>query len=109
MAAKVQHLTPTAREAIANRKPYRGEDDPFTIGYRSAGGTYMIASKGKWNDSSRPRDLIAIVEMISGTRAIPCTPLVNPDFLAAVVAALVDGGDREVTVGGGNTIEEPAA
>ena len=43
---------------IRERLPFT--DDPWLIGYRSKGGTYIIASNGKQTDSGKPRDLIAL-------------------------------------------------
>lgn len=50
-------FTPEVRRAIYQRKPFKTH---FLVGYRTAGGTYMIASTGVQNDVPGRRDLLAV-------------------------------------------------
>lgn len=45
-------------KAIRERLPFI---DSSLIGYLSKGGTYMLASRGRWNDNGKRRDLAAIL------------------------------------------------
>lgn len=90
----VQHLTEEASARIASGTPYGSKHDPFTLGYRTKGGSFIIASNGRQNDVQKPRDLLLIlpaplVRDPEPTRVVVLTPLVNPDFVATV-RALVD-------------------
>lgn len=53
-------LTPKAVKRIMKGKPYDERHDPWTIGYWTRGGTYIIASNGKQTDNQEPHDLLAI-------------------------------------------------
>jgi len=70
--------------AIINRKPHNGDQ---LVSYITKGGTYVIASAGRWNDNGLPRDLAAIGRFGD---VVALTPTAAPEFLAAlrhVVAA----------------------
>lgn len=74
-----------------------GPLSPSTFAYETRGGTYVIASKGLWNDDGRPHDLVIIlpsyVEIGGGaTRVVPARLTVNPDLVDALREAL-DGKD----------------
>ena len=75
-------------EAVQNQ--YIGEIDYATISYMTRGGTYVIASAPKWNDSGEAHDLVAILPMAleNWTRVLPLRPTVNPDLLRALREAL---------------------
>lgn len=60
---------------------------PWIIAYTTKGGTYMIASNGKWNDSGKPRDLMAV--RADGT-ALVLRPTVDPDFVNELRALLAE-------------------
>lgn len=83
-------LSELVRGAITNRKPFSGDDDPWLIGYRTKGGTYMLATTGRQDDDARSHDLIAITGM---TAVIAVRGTVNPE-LVAEVALLLDANYR---------------
>lgn len=58
---------------------------PWLTSYITKGGTYVIASRGKTNDDGKPRDLVTVTR---DGRALAMTPLVNPQLVAEVQAAL---------------------
>jgi len=78
-------LSPEAAESIRKRKPYGIAQDPFTVGYHTKGGSYMIASNGRQNDRPGLVDLAIILPI--GT-VLALRPTVNPDFIAAIEAAI---------------------
>ena len=66
-----------------------GKLDAATMAYYSRGGSYILATDGKWTDSGRPRDLLAITPLrMEGTRVHYLWPAVNPNLVAALRAAL---------------------
>lgn len=65
----------------------------WLYGYETRGGTYMLASPAKWNDSGTPRDLIAILPAAATalglpTRVLVLTPTVTPELAEALREAL---------------------
>lgn len=70
-----------------------GDLDGWNHAYVTAGGTYIIASQGKWNDSGKPRDLVAVLPSSSKALGLGCcvvqlNPAVNTDFIDALREAL---------------------
>jgi hypothetical protein len=51
-------FTPDQLEAIRER---RGFTTPHLVATHTKGGTYVIASSGRWNDDGKPRDLLAVL------------------------------------------------
>lgn len=82
-------LTPEARAAIAARKPYSAPTDPFTVGYRTRGGSYVVASNGRQND--RPGIVDLLVVAVDG-RVSPLRPTVNPDLVTLVESIVEEAG-----------------
>lgn len=72
----------TAAEMAAHaraRTPFR---DLYLDGYVTTGGTYMIATRGRWTDNGKPRDLAAILPVrLEGTRVFPMYVAVDPDLI----------------------------
>jgi hypothetical protein len=87
-------ISEEAAARIVAGKPFGEKHDRWSIGYRTKGGTYVIASNGRQSDAQRPRDLVVILPGVWGpdgheSRVLPLTPLVNPDFVA-LIRELVD-------------------
>ncbi|WP_426734437.1 hypothetical protein [Glutamicibacter sp. 2E12] len=62
-----------------------GNLDTLNQVYVTAGGTYVLASRGIWNDSGKPHDLVAIVPGLLGSgRVVPLDLSVNDDFVTAL-------------------------
>lgn len=69
-------------EAIRER---RGFTTPHLIATRTKGGTYVIASSGKWNDDGKPRDLLAVLPGDLGQGVvIQLYVAASPDLVAEV-------------------------
>lgn len=68
----------STRNAIRKRRSF---EDPHLIGYRTRGGTYMIAAVGRWTDDGEDHDLIMIDIM---GEVVPVRPTVNPDLVAHI-------------------------
>lgn len=77
-------LTDFQKDMIRRRKPF---DDGQLTAYRTRGGSYMIATPGKWTDSGKTRDLVAISE---GTWVIALSQLANPDLLGELNKLFAD-------------------
>lgn len=85
-----EYLTRAAAKQLADGKPYGLAHDPWTFGYRSHGGSYLIAGNGRQRDDGQPCDLLLVLPAPMGdSRVIELRPTVNPDFTAAV-RAIVD-------------------
>ena len=81
-------FTPEQATAIRER---RGFATDHVIATTTKGGTYVIASSGKWNDSGLPRDLLAILPGDLGQgRVLALYIAVSPDLIAEVEAILSD-------------------
>ena len=78
-------LTMAQREDIRVHAPF---NETLLEAYMTPGGTYMLATPGKWTDSGAPRDLIAVVG--DGALIIPLYPAVNPDLVTEVQAIFAD-------------------
>lgn len=79
-------FTPEQVEAIRER---RGFVTPHLIATTTKGGTYIIASSGKWNDEGLPRDLVAILPGDLGQgRVLALYIAVNPALIAELEAVL---------------------
>lgn len=70
-----------------------GDLDGWNQAYVTAGGTYVIASRGIWNDNGKPRDLVAILpsgvmDFGMDSRVMQLNVAVNTDFLDALREAL---------------------
>lgn len=90
----VELISAEAAERVVKGEPYGTKHDPWTVGYRTKGGSYIIASNGRQNDVQRLRDLLIIlpaplVRDPEPTRVFALTPVVTPEFIAAI-RALVD-------------------
>lgn len=73
-------------EKIRQRKPFT---DSLAVGYWTKGGTYIIASNGKWRDDGKPRDLLAILPGDLGHgQVIQLYIAVAPEFVAEVERVL---------------------
>lgn len=75
-------LAPELKEAIRTATPAKTSQADT---YITKGGTFMIASPAKWNDSGKPQDLIAIGRF---GEVLALSPTVNPDFVEAVKEAV---------------------
>lgn len=74
--AEAPPITPSQLQAIRDREPF---DEGWLCGYTTKGGTYMVASSGRYTDSGQPRDLIAVMPAaLDGRRVIPVWIAVNP-------------------------------
>lgn len=70
-----------------------GALDAATFGYRTQGGTYIIASEALGDDGA-PHDLVAILPMaLEGSRVVVLRPTVNPDLVGALRVALGEQDD----------------
>ena len=79
-------LSPEAAEAIRARRAFTND---HLIGAHTKGGTYVLASKGKWNDNGKPRDLLAILPSDIGQGQVLALYIaVNPELIAEVESAL---------------------
>ena len=79
-------FSPEQAEAIRER---RGFATDHFIAATTNGGTYILASSGKWNDSNLPRDLLAILPGDLGQgRVLALYIAVNPDLIAEVEAII---------------------
>ena len=86
MPTPCQIFTDKQLEAIRER---RGFVTPHLIATVTKGGTYIIASSGRWNDNGRPRDLVAILPGDLGQgRVLALYIAVNPALIAELEAAL---------------------
>lgn len=75
-------FTPEQAEAIRER---RGFATDHVIATTTKGGTYVIASSGKWNDNGMPRDLLAVLPGDLGQgRVLALYIAVSPDLIAEV-------------------------
>lgn len=73
-------------EAIRERRAFK---DPNLIAAYTKGGTYVLASSGRWNDSGRPRDLLAILPGNLGQgQVLKLYVGVSPDLVDEVEAAI---------------------
>lgn len=85
-------LTPELAAAIRERRGFKTDR---LIATYTKGGTYVIASAGQWNDSGKPRDLVAILPGDLGQgRVLALYVAVNPALLAEIEAALEEVGER---------------
>lgn len=79
-------LSPEFAKAIRDR---RGFTDDHLLAARTRGGTYVIASAGRWNDNGKPRDLVAILPRDLGQgQVLKLYVAVNPAFVAELEAVL---------------------
>lgn len=79
-------IDPEMAAAIRDR---RAHSNDHLIAAHTKGGTYVIASSGKWNDNGKPRDLIAILPGDLGQgQVIALYVAVNPELVAEVEALL---------------------
>lgn len=61
----------------------------WTIGYRTTGGSYIIASDGRQTDSGQARDLLAILPFDLGKgRVVMLYAGANPEFAAYLESEL---------------------
>ena len=74
----------SAKDAIVARKPFVNKDHDLQ-GYRTKGGTYVLATCGIWSDSGSARDLL-VLPFGQALRSVNIA--VNPEFVNAVRAAL---------------------
>lgn len=73
-------------EAIRERRAFK---DANLIAAHTKGGTYVLASSGRWNDSGRPRDLLAILPGNLGQgQVLKLYVGVSPDLVDEVEATL---------------------
>lgn len=71
------------QQKIAARKPFKDEHD--VQGYRTRGGTYIIATQGLASDTSKPRDLLAIVlDSTFQLFVVVLWPATAPEFVRAI-------------------------
>lgn len=79
-------LTEEGRAAIKAREPIQINGvQPWLMAYRTKGGGYIIANDGVQSDSLKPRDLIYVWP---GGGVVALSPMVNPDLVAEVEAAV---------------------
>lgn len=79
-------LSPEFAEAIRER---RGFTNDHLIAAHTKGGTYVIASTGRWNDNGKPRDLVAILPGDLGQgQVLKLYIAVDPAFVAELEAVL---------------------
>ncbi len=79
-------LDPILLDGIRQRRPFKSAHQ---IGYVTRGGTYIIATRAKWNDDDRPHDVVAILPADWGAgRVYVLRPTVNPDWARALELAL---------------------
>lgn len=79
-------LTPELGAAIRERRGFKTD---HLIATYTKGGTYVIASAGKWNDNGKPRDLVAILPGNLGQgRVLALYIAVNPALVAEIEAVL---------------------
>lgn len=79
-------IDPEMAAAIRDR---RAHSNDHLIAAHTKGGTYVIASSGKWNDNGKPRDLIAILPGDLGQgQVIALYVAVNPALVAEVETLL---------------------
>ena len=79
-------LSPEFIEAIRERRAIKND---HLIAAHTKGGTYVIASSGRWNDNGRPRDLVAILPGDLGQgQVLKLYVAVSPAFVAELEAAL---------------------
>ncbi|MDN6567122.1 MAG: hypothetical protein L0K65_08755, partial [Actinomyces sp.] len=76
---------PAAAEIARMARQGQEFTSPWTVGYMTRGGSYMLASRGRTNDSGLDRDLLIItaygdVEQVS--------PTVNPEWAGQIVQAV---------------------
>lgn len=98
-------ITPEQAEAIRGR---RGFATDYLIAATTNGGTYILASSGKLNDSNLPRDLLAILPGDLGQgRVLALYIAVSPGLIAEVEAIIAaekvaapSSGDRAPMYGG---------
>ena len=80
------------KEYILERRPFKNST---LIGYRSKGGSYLLAVPSLWTDDMKPHDLMVILPgPIGGSRVHILYPFVNPDLVQALRNLLDD--DKEV-------------
>lgn len=78
--------SPEFAEAIRERRAFK---DQNLIAAHTKGGTYVLASSGRWNDNGRPRDLLAILPGNLGQgQVLKLYVAVNPDLVDEVEATL---------------------
>lgn len=86
-------FTPESLQACAERRPF---STPFLFGMRTHGGTYIVATVGKWNDDGHPRDLLAVLpggltaDLGGHGPVVALSILVNPDLLALVADTITE-------------------
>lgn len=81
-------FTEHERAAIRERRGFVGT---HVMGTTTRGGTYIIASLAKWNDSGHPRDLLAVLPGDLGHgRVLPLYIAVGPDLVTEVEEILAD-------------------
>lgn len=79
--ARASGITHVTLERIAQRKPVTEKHDPWILGYRTKGGSYIVASNGRQTDSGKPHDLMLI--RLDGS-VVVLRPNVNPAAVADV-------------------------
>ena len=80
------YFTAEQVEALRER---RGFTTPHIIAAHTKGGTYVIASKGQWNDNGKPRDLLAILPGDLGQGQIIRLHVATSDRLIEEVEAAI--------------------
>ena len=73
-------------EHIVSAAAFRetGDLDAGTLSYITKGGTWVLASKGIYNDDGRPHDLVAVLQDGS---VLPLRPTVNPELVQQLTDA----------------------
>lgn len=79
-------LNAAGAAAIKARKPLQINGvQPWLCSYRTKGGGYIIANDGLQSDSGKPRDMVYVWP---GGGVVTLSPMVSPEFIAEVEAAL---------------------
>lgn len=84
-------ITDEMTSAIAERRPHH--NDHLIAAYTN-GGTYVIASTERWNDSGKPRDLLAILPGDIGQGQVIRLYIAVSDEFVAAIEAIVAGVAR---------------
>ena len=90
-------LPTTVAHAIGGRRPFRRPDLDLT-GYRTRGGSYVVASCGQYSDDGKPHDLVLIQPphpVAVGSWGVMLRPNVHPELLAAIAVAIAGEVDRD--------------
>lgn len=79
------YFTPEQTQLLRERKAFT---TPHLIVSHTKGGTYVLASNGKWNDNGKPRDLLAVLPGDLGHgHVLQLWVSVSPELMAEVEAA----------------------